>query len=154
MIVSSLSRTDRQGKEGLLPPAVLAHMVSRKEHAAGNREAFDQGAFCFETESMTEAEADSPKRFENHRKYIDLHLIIEGAEKYLIDDPAVLTRETEYQEEADKEFFAAEGDRHIQLVLRSGDFVMLYPGEAHCCCIAAEKPAVLKKRIYKIPVHA
>lgn len=152
MILSSIMNLEKHSINRIFEKSLLDHMRKGNDHTAGRRQTLDNGMFCFDSECMTVNNTDSAMLFENHNKFIDIHLVIEGVERVLVDDPDLLVRAAEYDEDKDKEFFRSEGILCHRLLLRAGEFAVLYPGEAHLCCLADVEPAVLKKRVYKIPV--
>jgi len=152
MILSSIRNLENHGIDRIFEESLLDHMREGKDHAAGSRQTLNNGMYCFDSECMTVNNIDSAMLFENHNKLIDIHLIIEGVERVLVDDPDMLVRAADYDEDKDKEFFRSDGIPCHRLLLRAGEFAVLYPGEAHLCCLADDEPAVLKKRVYKIPV--
>jgi YhcH/YjgK/YiaL family protein len=88
---------------------------------------------------------------ENHKKYIDIHVVIEGEEKigYISNTDVKLTKE--YDEAGDYELY--EGELENLFYLNSKKFIVLYPGEPHMALIkGGEKPAKVKKVIFKVLV--
>lgn len=101
---------------------------------------------------------DSPKTkevkdgfFEGHKKYIDIHVVIEGDENigYLPDSKAKLTKE--YDAEGDYALY--EGEAETFMHLDNTKFLALFPGEPHMALVKyGEKPATIKKVIFKVLV--
>ncbi len=69
------------------------------------------------------------KRFEAHRKFIDVHFVLKGSERSLIADPCNLTLTEEYMPERDIAFYTGEGAKDITLL--PGDFYITFPWDAH-----------------------
>ena len=87
------------------------------------------------------------KRFEAHRKYIDIHYCVSGSEGIGYADIATLTPETEYDEEADYFFLSG---KYQRLILREGDFCIVFPEDAHIPAMIGDKPEKLLKAVAKI----
>lgn len=89
--------------------------------------------------------------FEGHKKYIDIHIVIEGKEKiaYFPNSKASITKE--YNENEDYELYSGEAENFF--ILDSNKFLILFPEEPHMALIKVkEKPEVIKKVIFKILV--
>ncbi len=65
---------------------------------------------------------------ENHHRYIDLQIVQKGIEQVYFSDVDLLSLSQSYNSEEDFELFNGEDS---SLVLREGEFIILYPGEAH-----------------------
>ena len=110
----------------------------------------EDGAYAavseYETKSMATA------KFEAHRKFIDVQLILSGSEIIGVAPTSSLTeRIGEYNPDKDVEFFAASGDFE-KLELSAGDFAILYPEDAHMPGVHKDTPAAIKKIVLKVPV--
>lgn len=90
-------------------------------------------------------------KFEAHRKYIDIQLCLEGAEKIQYAETSTLDLDTPYDEKGDALLLTGEGD---WVTLGAGTFAIFMPQDAHrpsvnaCCC---GSNAVFKA-VVKIPV--
>ena len=72
---------------------------------------------------------DSAEReFEAHRKFIDVHFILQGAEKYVYANINELEQTTEYDEADDFLMLKGKGST---ITLKAGDFCIVYPEDAH-----------------------
>lgn len=91
--------------------------------------------------------------WENHPATIDIQYMIDGVEGIDLVPVESLGTPTTFKPESDTQKFAAASDPVTQLVLRSGDFVIFLPGEAHRPKIAVQSPSTLKKLVVKIPVR-
>lgn len=99
----------------------------------------------------TQGRADC--NWENHPATIDIQYLIEGEEA--IDFLAVraLGEPTSFKPETDTEMFADPEKPCTTVVLNSGNFVILLPGEAHRPKISVRAPTGLKKLVVKIPLR-
>ena len=92
-------------------------------------------------------------RFETHRVYADLQYVVRGEEIMQLAPGDVLTPLTEYDVPGDYQFWSAAGSESSFLV-RSGEFVIFWPGEAHRpSCSPGERPVKVKKLVFKIRVQ-
>jgi len=87
-------------------------------------------------------------RWEAHARYIDLQVVAAGAERigYV---PATRLEAGPYDEEKDMTWLSGSGPL---LPLLPGDFMLLWPGEAHMPGIALDEPAPVRKVVIKIAV--
>ena len=91
------------------------------------------------------------KKWEVHRKYIDIQLVISGKEKMgygILDDFSEIT--VPYSDEKDVEFL--DGKEFNFVDVKEGNFVIFYPQDVHAPMLAVEKPMNIKKVIVKIAV--
>lgn len=90
-------------------------------------------------------------KLENHHKYVDIHYVIRGAERILVNSSTNnLKRLTEFSEESDCELFALSGTERC-IELHEGDFLVVYPGEPHAAKVAvADVVAPISKVVVKL----
>jgi YhcH/YjgK/YiaL family protein len=87
-------------------------------------------------------------KWEAHRRYIDIQYIIQGMEMIGYNHLSRLAP-GEYDPARDVVFLTGEGN---YLPLSSGEFMLLYPEDAHMPCIAIDAPGAVKKVVVKIAV--
>ncbi len=91
------------------------------------------------------------KRWEAHRKYIDIQYVIKGAEcmgyGILRDFGEV---EEEYNETKDIEFLKGEKFNYVNV--EKGNFVIFYPNDVHAPMLSVEDDTEIKKVIVKVAV--
>ncbi len=90
--------------------------------------------------------------WENHPATIDIQYMIDGIEGIDLAPVASLGNPTAFKPESDTQKFAATSHPVTQLILRSGDFTIFLPGEAHRPKVAVAEPAALRKLVVKIPI--
>ena len=102
----------------------------------------------------TPAEYESGK-FENHREYIDVQYIISGSEKILVAPTEGCVLVKGYDPAADYEMYDAEGAaaRVVALPVKAGDFVVLFPDEAHYPGVADGTGSDVRKIVFKVSVR-
>ena len=94
---------------------------------------------------------DKEERFwEAHKKYIDVHLMLDGEERILLNHIDNLERKP-YQEEGD--FLPLEGEEASMVTLKSGDFLICYPEDAHMTAVKVKDEKVIKKAIFKVIIE-
>ena len=91
------------------------------------------------------------KRLENHMKYYDLHLVLEGEEEFELCSTEELENISEKNYDEDV-FFGDKEDGLIKGVLRQGYFLVTFVDEAHKLGISKPDGKHVKKIVYKIPV--
>ncbi|MFR3272854.1 MAG: YhcH/YjgK/YiaL family protein [Slackia sp.] len=88
-------------------------------------------------------------RFEAHRRYIDVQMVLEGQER--IDVQFVDALEAEpFDEEADNMFL--DGAAAASVVMTPGTFVACFPEDAHKPGIAVNGSEPVKKAVFKVLV--
>jgi YhcH/YjgK/YiaL family protein len=88
----------------------------------------------------------SEGRWEAHRAHIDLQMVVQGEEYIGVAPRHHLTAEP-YDSERDLQWLSGEGDR---VTLRPGEFVLLWPEDAHMPGMAIGGPADVLKVVFKI----
>lgn len=106
--------------------------------------------FAFVQSYRTKAQTDKDM-FEAHKKYIDLQYIVSGIEKIrwakLKDVDLVSER---YSKGEDIAFY--EGFATFDFVLSKGDYLLLFPEDAHLPGLSAQKDVNVRKIVFKIEV--
>lgn len=115
------------------------------------------GSYCLDekgirlniNEYTTSPRTSLQTKFEAHKKYMDLQLILVGRECADFGKVSEMER-GEYEESRD--FMEVYGHRIGTVVLSEGDFIICYPEDAHCTAITDEEDLKVKKAVFKIPV--
>ena len=87
--------------------------------------------------------------FEAHRDYIDIQYIISGEEKIGVTKYSDCTENTPYDKERDIEFLNGEGEFYP---MKTGDYMILYPTDAHKPSISLNEKATVRKAVVKVRV--
>lgn len=94
---------------------------------------------------------ESEKKWEKHKKYIDIQCIIKGTERFgygfLEDFKKVIVP---YDDKKDIEFL--DGDKFNFLNLKKGEFVIFYPDDIHAPMLSVEDDIEIKKVIVKVRI--
>ena len=80
----------------------------------------------------------------------DVQTVLDGEEYMLVADAEGLAPDAR-RGGSDTEFFRETPPASARVLLRPGIFALLLPGEAHMPCLAADRPATVKKLVAKIP---
>lgn len=114
----------------------------------GRYEITQEGTYA----NVQEYETKDSSRFEAHRNYIDIQVVVSGREHIFVSslkDLSLCVRE--YDPVADIEFFATSADSRPVLA-DSSNWVVLFPSDGHMPCISAGEPSFIRKIVVKIPV--
>lgn len=102
------------------------------------------GEEVFALVSRYETGPAGERRFEAHRRHLDLQYVAAGAERILHAPAVALEVETAYSEEEDVVFFH-DPKASSSLLLPAGGVAFLFPGDAHKPgCMAGGRSPVLK----------
>lgn len=84
------------------------------------------GENLFVTKFHLETVPEEQTFFEAHRKYLDIQVVTEGAERVEIAHPDTLTL-TEHRDD----FYGYTGQGEQSVILKPGNFLIVFPGDAH-----------------------
>ncbi len=87
-------------------------------------------------------------KFEAHRKYIDIQIILEGAEIMGYAPLAILQTESEYDENGDFQMFSGQGSL---LQVSKDYFAIFFPEDGHMPGVGTQ-PTEVRKIVVKVPV--
>ena len=91
-------------------------------------------------------------KFEGHKNYIDIQVIVSGIEKMANTEISNIEPNTEYNSEKDVMFYADKDDVST-LVARSGDFAIFFPTDIHKPGMTfGDIPSEVKKIVVKVRV--
>lgn len=91
--------------------------------------------------------------FEAHKKYIDIQIIIDGSEIIATEHIDVMHKYnclTPFGD-GDTELFEINNEC-IDNALRNGEFIILYPEDAHMPCVCEGGQKTVRKAVIKVPV--
>ena len=101
------------------------------------------------TVNVSNLTKNDSKPFEAHRKYIDLHFIIEGEEDFGYANINYAAPTTEYNEADD--YLLLEGEK-ARVRIKTGDFVITFPEDAHAPALIGGCGDTVKRAVVKIEV--
>lgn len=93
---------------------------------------------------------DGESFFEAHEKFLDIHIMLEGSERVEISDPADLEQ---FRNEPQNDFYAYNGEARHKLVLAPGDFLVVWPKDAHKIKMLIDEPKTVTKAVFKIKIR-
>ena len=101
--------------------------------------------------AVSEYDSRAEGKYEAHKDYADIQLILEGAENiWIAPIEAATERLSDYDPVKDIEFFgAASHDERAALADRK-HWVILFPSDLHKPCIAIDKPVHIHKIVVKV----
>jgi biofilm protein TabA len=91
-------------------------------------------------------------KFESHRKYIDVQMVVSGEEAMGHAPIAKLTPSTAYDETKDFSLYQP-FDGGTRLRLAGGEFAIFYPSDGHMPCLEAGAPSAVVKIVVKVRVE-
>jgi len=114
---------------------------------AGKYELDGKDLYVAIDEYTTKAEGQG--KWESHRKYIDIQLMIQGSERIFI---APLEKMEQGEYIPAKDFLPLFGNGE-SLTLTSGQFMIFFPQDAHKPSMAVDVPTAVKKAVVKVAVE-
>lgn len=85
--------------------------------------------------------------WETHKEYIDIQYIVSGKEDFGVDTIDNLTLTTDYDEENDFSLWTGKGDF---VTLNKGDFIILWPQDAHMPKRTLKEQMQVEKIVIKV----
>ncbi|HTX66296.1 MAG TPA: YhcH/YjgK/YiaL family protein [Opitutaceae bacterium] len=135
-----------------LQPGTAAHArIAALKAGATHRHELAAGAYAVEMAYLTKPRAEG--FFETHRQYVDVQVVVEGAEVMELADAARLGITAAYDEARD---MTKHTDAPAPSILRvpAGHAAVFWPEDAHMPSLALERPALVRKTVVKVPVGA
>ncbi len=102
------------------------------------------------TKFTYETVPESESFFEAHEKFLDIHLMLQGCERVEIASPSGLQR---FESKPENDFFAYHGEGTHKLVLSVGDFLVVWPDDAHKIKMMLQQPETVTKAVFKVKIH-
>lgn len=121
--------------------------------ARGQNERVELGGGLFAMEQVYDTRPRTGGFFESHRRYVDVQVIVEGAELMEVEDIARLHLTVGYDAERDFAQYAIDVPGASRLCLRSGDVALFFPEDGHLPGLQLHgTPALVRKTVVKVPV--
>ncbi len=92
------------------------------------------------------------RRFESHRKYADIQVVLSGREIMGYHHVPGLEVTSPYDEAKDIMFFGMPSD-YIELKVGTGEFVVLFPDEGHMPQVQMGSPTQVVKIVFKVLIE-
>ena len=109
------------------------------------------GDKVFATISEYDTQDPADRKWENHKKYIDIQIILSGKEKMGKAPYAEATPDVPYNETKDIEFRKVSNGKNY--LAEPGTFFMFFPSESHMPNQNADGVAKVKKVVFKVSVN-
>ena len=87
--------------------------------------------------------------FEAHKKYLDIHIMLSGSERVEIAPPEKLA---EFDRVEANDFYAYRGPASYRLTLSPGDFLVVFPNDAHRIKMQLDRPETVTKVVFKVRI--
>ncbi|GHU60037.1 hypothetical protein FACS189444_6530 [Spirochaetia bacterium] len=111
------------------------------------------GTRVYATRSSYETKLPEATKYETHRLYADIQMIIEGIEIIEVCGPELLTVTIPYAPEKDAEILAGNPPLVHHVALTAPLAAVFFPEDAHKPSIAAGKPATVSKVVIKVALN-
>jgi len=93
-------------------------------------------------------------RFETHKRYVDVQILLTGSEKIDVTSPDALIPDTDYDDHNDIRFYKGIDTPAVRLVMMPGNFALFLPHDAHCPQITPDSEVQnVKKAVIKIDLR-
>lgn len=89
--------------------------------------------------------------YEAHRKYIDIQYMVNGEERIDVTEYKNCSTSIEYDKDKDIEFLETKVSPSIQ-ILRSGEFLVFFPQDAHKPSLDTNNKNFVKKVVVKVAI--
>lgn len=128
----------------------LEHITGEFLSSVGEKRVELKGSDVYATRFTYETIPPEESFFEAHLKYLDIHIMLEGSERVEIAPPDKLT---EIERKEANDFYAYRGVGDYKLVLAPGDFLVVFPGDAHRIKMQVDGPETVTKAVFKIRIY-
>ena len=132
-----------------LCPSAYDFIVNKADGAAVGKYELEGGAYVSVQEYTTKARSEA--KYEAHKKFIDIQLILSGRELIAVTPIEKMEIKDEYNETKDVMFFQ-HNDECTDYVLDAGDFLILYPQDVHMPGVCVNERSLVRKIVVKVPV--
>ena len=128
----------------------LEHITEEYLPAIGETRVELKGSDVYATRFTYETVPAEESFFEAHKKYLDIHIMLSGSERVEIAPPEKLA---EFDRGEGNDFYAYRGEGDYKLTLSPGDFLVVFPGDAHRIKMQADGPETVTKAVFKIRIY-
>ena len=128
----------------------LAHITPEFLASVGSERVELKGDDVYATRFTYETVPAEESFFEAHKQYLDIHIMAEGSERVEIAPPEALA---EFDRVEANDFYAYRGEGDYKLTLSPGDFLVVFPGDAHRIKMQADGPETVTKAVFKIRIY-
>ena len=132
-----------------LCPSAYDFIVNKADSAAVGKYELENGAYISVQEYTTKARSEA--KYEAHKKFIDVQLILSGKELIAVTPIEKMELKDEYNEIKDVMFYH-HNDECTDYLLEAGDFLILYPQDVHMPGVCVNEKSPVRKIVVKVPV--
>lgn len=142
---------DARTYRGIHPNLDLAleHITSEFLAKVGYDRVELKGSDVYATRFTYETVPEAESFFEAHKKYLDIHIMVDGSEGVEIAPPGALQ---EFDRVEANDFYAYRGPASYQLKLSPGDFLVVFPEDAHRIKMQLDQPETVSKVVFKVRI--
>ena len=101
------------------------------------------------TKFTYETISDEESFFEAHEKFLDIHIMLTGSERVEVSSPKALTV---FRSEPENDFWGYQGEGRVKLTLSPGEFLCVWPDDAHKIKMMVNHPETVTKAVFKIKI--
>ena len=146
-----IDRVERLARYQSILPKISTALEAMEEHKenwkAGERYPFDGGVVFFQS-GQTKASEDT--QFEAHRKFVDVQVVLEGAEYAALEDLSNLEVIIPYNYERDVEKYTADTEHFMKMT--AGMVYVCFPWDGHKAVFHTDEPLEFTKAVIKLEV--
>ncbi|WP_066054447.1 YhcH/YjgK/YiaL family protein [Robertmurraya korlensis] len=147
MIIGKLENVREMG---LINEKILSKLEFLKDedftqYAAGRHEVAND-SFFFLNEYETKEEESC--FWEAHRKFLDIHFILEGQEKIAFDH--IDRQQVKEEYDAEKDAIFLEGSILSEITMNPGDVMICFPEDSHMTGLIAQEKQKVRKVVLKV----
>lgn len=147
MIVDTL---DRLAAYRCLSPLIEPAIAFLRDHPGAPDGRYDlRGDQAFAMVQTYTTEPAAAKRWEAHRTYVDVQVVLEGAEVICYAPLTTLTESAAYDPAADLAWFTGTGGF---VPMPAGAMMILHPRDGHMPGVTADRPRTVRKAVIKLAV--
>lgn len=125
----------------------LEHVNPEFLATLGDERVYLKGEDVYVFKVNLQTKPDNETFYENHHEYIDIHVVLEGAEKMDIDTPENLEI---YEERPETDAYFFHGFTGQAMILTPDKFLIAFPEDAHKTCGMIESSRDFVKAVFKI----
>ena len=92
---------------------------------------------------------DAESVFEAHEEFLDIHIMLSGSERVELASPSALEV---FRSEPENDFWGYHGEGRVKLVLSPGEFLCVWPDDAHKIKMLIDRPETVTKAVFKIKI--
>lgn len=150
MILDTLANRERYAKLSRPLEKALAYLANTDFTTLEDGRYPLEGEAIYAMLNTYSTEPETERRFEAHRRYLDVQCILRGREVIVWTPTAELKPAGEYSDEKDVVFLA--GEARARLQMNPGSFAVFYPEDAHKPNCAWDTVEQVRKVVVKVRI--